>query len=282
MKKHAILKILAVVAGLLALPAPVLPAAKAPVPLSRAGQALESEFARLDAGLRRAARSLGAAGLTGGEARAALAKLCSDFEDAVDCAAVDLAGRMVTVEPASYRQHEGADISGQVQVRRLWETGKPVLSGVFTAVEGFAAVDAEYPVSTPEGRRLGSVSVLFRPETLLGRIIPPLVQGPPPSGAAREEGGYQIWVMDAGGHILYDVDPPEIGQNLFTSPLYRPYPDLIELGRRIARLPAGEGVYAFPEDSPGRAVVTKQAHWLSVSLYGTPWRLVAVRVAPAR
>lgn len=273
MKGHWFVTMLVAAVAALLLAAPVVASAAAPAFLDRAAQALEGEFQRLDAGLQRAAQALGRAGLTGEKARAALAELCGGFDDAVDCAAVDPAGRMVTIEPAAYRPHEGADIGAQEQVRRLRETGKPVLSRVFTAVEGFPAVDAEYPVVTPEGRFLGSVSLLFRPERLLGRVVVPLVEG-----AAPEKGGRAIWAMEENGHILYDVDTAQVGLNLFTSPLYRPYPGLVELGRRIARLPAGEGAYAFLRESRGREAVTKRAFWQSVSLYGTSWRLVAVEI----
>jgi MFS family permease len=47
--------------------------------------------------------------------------------------------------PPTYK-FAGPDISGQEQVGRLWETGRPVLSSVFTTVEGFPAVDLERPV----------------------------------------------------------------------------------------------------------------------------------------
>ncbi len=69
------------------------------------------------------------------------------------------------------------------------KTGAPVLSIVFRAVEGFPAVDAEYPVVSPDGQRIGSVSILFHPERLLGSIIAPTVQGMP----------VDIWVVEKEG-----------------------------------------------------------------------------------
>lgn len=50
---------------------------------------------------------------------------------------------------------------------------------MFRSVEGYDAVDAEYPVFNPEGKFIGSVSVLFKPEKLLGDIVKPLVKGLP-------------------------------------------------------------------------------------------------------
>ncbi len=247
--------------------APALCGSEAPIPLAAAQQKIAAEFARLDAGLKRAAEALGPAGLTGAKARPILAELCGSFSYAVDCAAVDPDGRMVTIEPAPYRHHEGKSIGDQEQVKRIMRTREPVLSDVFRAVEGFEAADAEHPVVTPEGTFIGSVSLLFKPEKFLGNLIAPLVKATP----------VDIWTMETGGRILYDSDTPQIGLNLFSATLYRPHTDLLRLGRRIAASPEGKGAYRFTR-SPAKKVVKKNAFWRSVSLYGTEWRLVAIHV----
>jgi hypothetical protein len=237
-----------------------------PLLLAAVKQKISAEFDRIDAGLKKAAKTIGAEGLTGDRARAALAELCAGFDYAEDCAVVDLNGKMVTIEPAQYKTFEGKYIGDQDQVKRIRKTGKPVLSNVFRAVEGFDAADAEYPVMM-NGKFMGSVSLLFRPEKLLGGIIVPAVQGGPAD----------IWVMDKKGRILYDVDKPEIGLNLFSSGLYRPYTSLLKLGRRIAANEQGSGSYTFLDSSTGKSV-KKNTFWQSVFLYGAEWRLVAIHV----
>ncbi len=246
---------------------PALCAPAAPMSLVTAQRKVEGEFRRMEAALKKAAESLGTSGLTGDRARSALQELCTGFSHAVDCSAVDAGGRMVTVEPAAYRRFEGSDISSQEQVRRVKETRKPVLSSVFRAVEGFEAADAEYPVIGPNGAFLGSVSLLFSPSRLLGDIIRPLTRETPLAS----------WAMEKNGRILYDIDTPQIGLNLFTSPLYRPYGDLVRLGRGIASGPEGSGVYRFPTKKT-RGAVGKNAYWVTASLYGTEWRLVGIHV----
>ncbi len=140
-------------------------AATNPPPLlGEAAQNLSAEQNRLDDGLGRAAKKLGKAGLTGPEAREALSALCSKFSYAVDCAAVDLQGTMVTLEPAPFRRFEGKNIADRSSEKDP-ENRPTVLSGVFRAVEGFSAIDAVYPVAKPDGKRLGSVSLLFKPES---------------------------------------------------------------------------------------------------------------------
>lgn len=269
MKKNGISKWLFAQAMVVLLlwPATALCAAGANQALEAARQKVAGELNRLDEGLREAAVALGKTGLIGQNARPVLASLCRKFDYAVDCAAVNLQGRMAVVEPEVFRRFEGKDISGQEQVRRVLKTGSPVLSSVFVSVEGFPAVDAEYPVVSPDGKRIGSVSVLFQPEKFLGGIFVPL---------ARQT-SVEIWAMEKGGLILYDADASQIGLNLFTSGRYQPYAGLLAQGKRIAAQPQGKGVYEF---TAGRSanVVRKSALWKTVSLYGTSWRLVAVTV----
>lgn len=228
-------------------------------------QNVTAEFDRLDNGLQQAVETLATAGLTGSKSRLALTKLCSNFDYAVDCATVDMQGRMVAIEPAPYRQFEGKDISGQEQIKDIIKNGRPVLSKVFRAVEGFPAVDAEYPVNDPAGKRLGSVSILFQPEKMLRKIIVPLARKMP----------VDIWVVEKGGLILYGTDASRIGLNLLTSARYQTDKRLVRLGRRIDAAPEGKGVYRFRSGLPSK-IVSRNAVWKSVSLYGAEWRLVAV------
>jgi hypothetical protein len=243
-------------------------AANQPLTLATAQEQVSAEFARLDSGLKKAAGELGRSGLTGDETRRVLSATCREFSYAVDCATIDHQGRMITVEPSVYRSFEGKDISDQEQVKRMLKSRKPVLSAVFRSVEGYDAVDVEYPVFTPEGSFLGSVSVLFKPEKLLGEIIKPLVKGVP----------MDIWVMEKGGRLLYDVDPAQVGLNLLTSKEYRPYKQVVRLAKKIAKTPRGGGAYRFMKGTFTGPEVNKKAYWQSAVLYGTPWRLVGIHL----
>jgi len=148
-------------------------AENSPTTLASAQEQVSSALARLDIGLKKAAGELGKAGLTGEDARRILAATCREFTYLVDCSTIDPQGRMIAVEPPQYRGFEGKDISGQEQVQRMLKTRKPVLSSVFRSVEGYEAVDVEFPAFRPDGRFIGSISVLFKPEKLLGGIIKP-------------------------------------------------------------------------------------------------------------
>jgi hypothetical protein len=185
---------------------------------------------------------------------------------------------MVTVEPAAFRSFEGKDISDQEQVRRVMETGRPAMSALFQSVEGVAAIDVEYPVLAPDRRQIGAVSALLYPERLLGSVIVPLLAQQSAAALSKpSDSTVSLWVMDLNGSILYDVDTKEIGLNLFTSESYRQYTSLIALGKRIATADSGQGTYQFLRDNSERDVVKKEAQWKTASLFGTSWRIVAVK-----
>ena len=246
----------------------LLPATAEEQPLLAAIQLkITGEFTKLDAVLQRTSRTLSDSGLTGGKARLALADLCKTAPYAINCAAVDANGKMVTMEPSAYKRFEGTDISGQDQIKSIQTTQKPVLSAFFRAVEGFDAIDLEYPVLTPEGKYLGSVSLLFKPDSLFKQVVRPMTQGE----AAH------IWVMERKGRIIYDDDPSQIGLNLFQAPIYKPYPQLLELGQRIAAEQEGHGRYQY-KTLGGNEIVKKAATWKTVSLYGTEWRIVGAHL----
>lgn len=230
---------------------------------------VQARLDHLDRSAARAAQGLAQAGLTGLQARRVLEDLLKACPEAIDVAAVDPAGRMVTMEPTAYRHLEGTDISRQEHMTRLLATRGPVMSQVFRTVEKMDAVDLEQPVLGPDGQMVGSASLLFRPDALLAEVIKVLDAG---QGQAPE-----VWAMDLQGRIIYDQDPQEIDRNLFSDPLYQDFPELVALGRRIQAQPAGQGGYSFLAQG-GDKVVSKQCQWDSVGLHGTWWRLVLTRV----
>ena len=229
--------------------------------------AVQAVLDRVDADLAAAAANLTEAGLTSPDTRAILNNLCEQHAYVVDCATIDRNGTMLVVEPGAYHEFEGSDISQQEQIIRLRQTGQPVLSQTFRAVEGFNAVDLQWPVFSPDGELVGSVSMLIRPESFLSVLIEPEVQG----------SSIDAWVMQLDGLILYDPDEDEIGRNLFTDPLYQPFPQLLTMGREIAANEAGTGAYEFFGTGMS-APVKKAASWCSVGLYDTEWRLVVTHV----
>ena len=257
---------------LLLVPIPLVAAGRAesgqPPIVGQLHQQLTTALYKLDTDLAQVATQLATIGLTGSAARQLLLKICEAHPAVVDCATVDLAGRMVTLEPASFKQFEGADISQQEQVRRLHRTKRPVLSTTIRAVEGFDAVDLEHPIVSPQGKLRGSVSLLVKPEALLSAIIAPAVQGFP----------VEVWVIQRDGRILYNPDPEMIGRNVFHDPACGPSPQFHSLARKVAATKSGSGIYDCRPQGLQTAV-KKHAFWTTVDLHGTAWRLLVTQVA---
>jgi hypothetical protein len=236
-----------------------------PAALAFAQQA-QAELERMDLALAKAACELAPHDLTSPEARTVLRALLMACPLAIDVCTVDLQGRMVTIEPKGYHHLEGSDISGQEQVKRLWQSKRPVMSKVFLTLEGVAAADLEHPVLAGDGGLRGSVSLLFRPETTLTATLRKFYLG-------RD---MEPWAMDSAGRILFNQDPHEVDRLLFMDDMYQDYPEVVAVGRRMMAEPRGEGVYSLPPRGM-RQAVSKHCAWATVELHGAWWRLVVAR-----
>jgi TRAP-type mannitol/chloroaromatic compound transport system substrate-binding protein len=235
--------------------------------LSLVKQQVSAEMASLAKDLGAAAQKLSGIDLKGSEARSLLSGLLKGRPYIVDVSTVDRNATLAAVEPSEFKSFEGGDIGDQEHVIRLFRTQKPVLSWNFQAVEGFDAADMEFPVLSSRQEMTGAVSVLFKPEILLGKIISEAVKNTP----------YAVWVMQPDGRIVYDVDTPEIGINLFIDPMYQNFPQLVTLGKEISVTQTGAGHYQFL-DTGLKQTVNKEARWLTFALYGAEWRLVLIKV----
>ncbi len=230
---------------------PATAAEVAPADLLRAQEGLTTVLNRLNADCARAADRLGQAGLTGKEARRTLGELCAAHPEAVDCAAVDPKGRMVAVEPAARRVHEGVDISSQDHIIRLQKTRKPVLSRLFKSAEGLDAVSMEYPVFSPKREFIGSVSVLIRPEALAKK------------GLGRGGEATVRVIQEEDGRILYSPDAREIGR---TAPAL---PGTRLADRFFSQATSEKNACSSKAESCGEP----EAPRVMVELHGTHWQL---------
>jgi basic membrane protein A and related proteins len=231
--------------------------------LSRLQSEITAVLNKLDGDIKLSAQALYGKDLKSDQARNALKKLYEANPYVIDCETVSNSGMMVAVEPTAHRTSEGADISAQVHMVKLFKTHKPVLSGSFRSVEGPQAVVIHHPIFSPDHRFAGSVSALFAPEYLVSSIIGPVASNRP----------VDIFLMQTDGLVIYDVDTKQIGLNVFTDPLYQPFPELIALARKMAATNNGTGSYRFYQKG-AEAPLTKVAYWRTIALHGVKWRLV--------
>jgi basic membrane protein A len=218
---------------------------------------------KLDADLKLGAKMLSGTALNSERARSVLKRIYGLNPYLIDCSTVGNQGVIQAIEPEGFKEFEGANIASQVHWSKLAKTGNPVLSGYFRSVQGVAAVAFHYPVFLSDNRLAGSVSALLEPEKLLAGIIEPVSSNLP----------VDIFLMQTDGLMIYDVDANQIGRNVFQDPLYQPFPELIELARKVAVTKKGMGEYRFYREGSGEPV-NKLAYWKTIHKHGTEWRIV--------
>jgi hypothetical protein len=184
----------------------------------------------------------------------------------IDSTFIDSKGIMKIIEPDKYRVHEGSDISKQEAVIKMLRTKKPRMGNVFLSVEGIKSIDIEYPVFSKGKQFLGSISMLVNPNELIRSVAAPIEKGLV----------VKCMVMQKDGLILYETDTKQTGLNLFTDTLFKDYPELIALGKRMIKEKKGKGFYTF--QVRGREKVVKnQAVWKTVHFFNNDWIIVAYR-----
>lgn len=231
--------------------------------LNKVKQNVQTALDYADRDFSAAAKEVAKHGITSDTTRAILNKLVEQHPFIVDCCIVDTNGIMLVVEPKHFQSFEGSDIHDQEQVQKVKQTHLPVMSKAFMAVEGFQAVDIEYPIISSSQGFIGSLSMLIRPDSMLVEIIKPIIKGVP----------VNVWAMQKDGVILYDLNKEEIGRNLFTDEMYKPYGNLQVLGYEIIETENGIGSYTFLSDTMKESV-EKQCFWETVGLYDMQWKLV--------
>ncbi|MFA4889156.1 MAG: cache domain-containing protein [Candidatus Omnitrophota bacterium] len=233
--------------------------------LDSAKQSIDSTLSGIDKDLKAAAKELSSTDLKGAAARKILNNLIKYRPYVIDCSIIDANGIKITVEPAEYKQFEGADRSGLQSVTSLLKEKIPVMSDVYHSAEGIHAISIGYPIFSDKGDLLGAVRMLIRHEVFLK----PLVEDQP----------CKIWVMQKNGLIVYDSDPEEIGKNIFFDSMFKPFEALIAFSMTVAAAHDGAGSYNFYADRPkDNTFVQKIAAWDTAGLYGTEWRVIAMEV----
>lgn len=228
---------------------------------------LQSVLDSIDESMHDAAGKLATTGIDSDAARQVLTDLLAKHPYAVDACTVNPWGRIVVAEPSKYRDIEGKNIRLQEQVRRLYQTHEPVMSLVIDTVEGFPAIDIEYPIFNDDEMLIGSVSLLVRQGEFLENIIRPRIKGEP----------VDIWVTQTDGTVLFGSDPGRVGTNVLTDDLYRAQGPLLGVAQRVANETGGATTYELGSPT-GEERTKKSLYWTSVDLYGTSWRVAMVQV----
>ena len=234
--------------------------------LKAAKQAINSTFAEIDTDMKTVAKALSVTDLKGDAARKILNDLRKYRPYVIDCSIIDTNGIKITIEPAEYKQYEGANRSDLPHVMLLLKNKKPIMSDVYHSAEGIHAITIGYPIFSDKEAFLGAVRMLIRYEDFLR----PLVEDKP----------CKIWVMQTNGLIVYDKDPEEVGKNIFSDPMFSSFDDLISFSKTVVSSNNGAGSYSFYINAPkDKTLAQKIAAWDTAGLYGTQWRVIAMEIS---
>ena len=184
----------------------------------------------------------------------------------IDSSFIDAKGIMKFIEPEQYRKYEGSDLSKQEAIIKIRKTQKPWMGNVFVSIQGIKSIVIEYPVFSAGNKFVGYLSMLVKHDELIRSVVAKI-------GA---EAGIKCWVMQTDGLLLYETDPTQMGLNLFSDPLYKDYPELITLGKRMVKEKDGKGFYTFLIHGT-KTVVKKQAVWKTAHFLNNDWIVVAYK-----
>lgn len=168
-------------------------------------------------------------------------------------------GILQLVEPEIFYPSQSSDISRQAHIVKAFDTRLPVLSDVFSVVEGYHAVVEIHPIVT-DGHLFGGISGLFSPAFLIARSVVPIVGQEP----------FRIWVMEKSGVILYDTDPSLIGLNVFTDEAFEQFPEMKLACEKMIVEPFGKTSFQFRDNGSGNIVSTK-VFWKTLLHQDNDW-----------
>jgi two-component system, cell cycle sensor histidine kinase and response regulator CckA len=174
---------------------------------------------------------------------------------------VDAKGRIAHTVPY-VKKSIGADITHQKHIREIMNTHKPVVSDVFSAVQGFDTIALHVPVF--RGSRYdGTISILIDFKTLAKRYLEDIRIG---------KTGY-AWMTSRDGIELYCPVPGHTGQSVFDN--CREFPSIIAMAGDMLKGKRGTTTYTF-DMIMGQSVQTvqKYAVYMPVSVGNTFWSIV--------
>ena len=174
---------------------------------------------------------------------------------------VDARGRIIYTVPY-VKKSIGADISYQKHVREIMRTHKPVVSDVFSAVQGFDSVALHVPVF--RGNRYdGSIAILIDFQALAKRYLEDIRIGTT---------GY-AWVISMEGIELYCPVPGHTGKPVFEN--CKDFPTIITMAKEMLKGNQGVTTYYF-DMIMGQSVhtVKKHAVYMPIRTMNTFWSIV--------
>ncbi|PKN10070.1 MAG: hypothetical protein CVU72_02415, partial [Deltaproteobacteria bacterium HGW-Deltaproteobacteria-7] len=171
-------------------------------------------------------------------------------------------GRIIYSYPDDINSSVGTDLSKQDHIREILQTKQPVVSDVFTAVQGFKAIAIHVPVyrgSTFDG----TLAFLISFDTLAKKYLKDI---------NVENAGY-AWMISARGMEIYCPVPGHTGNSVMDN--CKDFPDIIAMAGKMMKGEKGFTTYTFEKPGTGNVTKTqKHAVYMPVKTGNTFWSIV--------
>jgi len=156
----------------------------------------------------------------------------------------------------------GRNLAHQRHVREILRTRKPVVSDVFTTIQGYDAVALHVPVF--DGTQFkGSIAIVINFRSLAKRYLEVIRVG---------KTGY-AWVVSRDGTELYCPVPGHTGNNVFAN--CKKFPSIHAMATEMLKGRSGITSYTFDRISGTKVTsVKKHAVYLPINLGNTFWSIV--------
>lgn len=229
---------------------------------------VQGSLTDMESDVSNASQNLSDTGLEGAGAQKILSKLLETNSNLVEVVTFRKDGKIQSAECKGCEGSVDVDISSQEHIAHVIKIKTPALSGEFLTVEGYNATALAFPIFSREGEFLGGISATFEPDKFLKALVVPKLSGT----------NCSIFVMQTDGLIVYSSDANQIGNNLLKDPLYKPFPSLLTLVKKMVVRRSGYGNYDFQVTKSNKTVVTKELYWTTAGLYDREWRLAIYRI----
>jgi PAS domain S-box-containing protein len=176
---------------------------------------------------------------------------------------VDSEGRILYTLPYD-KSAIGRDISYQKHIREIIRTKKPVVSDVFTAVQGYETIALHVPVFKGKEYR-GSLCFLVDFQAVSRRFLKDINIG---------ETGY-AWMISRDGIELYCPVPGHTGKSVYEN--CKEFPSVISMAEQMVKGGQGVTTYTFNQIRDIKTeTIKKQAVYFPVRVGDTFWSIVVV------
>ena len=174
---------------------------------------------------------------------------------------VDSSGRIIYTAPYN-RNAIGRDISSQKHIREIMNTRKPVISDVFSAVQGYSTVAIHVPVFKNKTYQ-GTIAIAINFQSLAKRYLEVIKIG---------KTGY-AWVISRDGTELFCPIPGHVGNSVFEN--CKNFPSILTMAQEMLKGHEGVTIYTF-DKIRGEAVdvVKKHAVYIPINIGSTFWSIV--------